>query len=124
MDTGSARSRFTIYGQRVFLGMLCYGLCYRNIHKLFTGTIFSDMDAYYLLEIKLYTHQVDLISTGRYYDDVNITNGTIILNLLYTRHANDKFVIRCRHLQYMYIFRVPGHASHQSTYLITLVPFV
>ena len=77
MDTGSACSRFTMYGQRVFLGMLCYGLCHWNIHKLFTGTIFSDMDAYYLLEMKLYTHQVDLRSTGRYYDDVNITNGTL-----------------------------------------------
>ena len=72
--------------------------------QVITGTIFSDMDAYYLLEMKLYTHQVHVISTGRYYDDVNITNGTLILDLLYTRHANDKFFIRCRHLQYMYIF--------------------
>ena len=104
MDTGSARSRINIYGQKVYLGMLHYGQLQRHLHKLLLE-LSSTMDAYYLLEMKLYTHQVDLISTGRYYDDVNITNGTLILNLLYTRHANDKFFIRCRHLQYMYIFR-------------------
>jgi len=57
--------------------------------QVITGTIFSDMDAYYLLEMKLYTHQVDLISTGRYYDDVNITNGTLHSRLVtYTSHVN------------------------------------
>ena len=39
--------------------------------------------------MKLYTYQVDLISIGRYYDDVNITNGTLHSRLVtYTRHVN------------------------------------
>jgi len=40
MDTGSARSRFNIYGQKVYLGTLYHGLSQRNIHNLFTGIIF------------------------------------------------------------------------------------
>ena len=75
MDTGSARSRFTIYGQKVYLGISW--IMSLEHSQVITGTIFSDMDAYYLLEMKLYTHHVDFISIGRYYDDVNITNGTL-----------------------------------------------
>jgi len=71
MDTGSACSRFTIYGQKVYLGMLHYGQLQRHLHKLLLE-LSSTMDAYYLLEMKLYTHQVDLISTGCYYDDVDV----------------------------------------------------
>ena len=46
-----------------------------NFTGIFTSLLLelsSTMDAYYFLEMKLYTHQVDLISTGRYYDDVDI----------------------------------------------------
>ena len=54
MDTGSARSRFTIYGQRDYLGSLYHGLYHWTIHKLFTGTIFYSMDANYFLKRKPY----------------------------------------------------------------------
>jgi len=40
-------------------------------------------------EEAIYFLQVDIIPTGRYYDDVNITNGTLHSRLVtYTSHVN------------------------------------
>ena len=114
---------FTIYGQKVYLGILYHGLFQRNIHKLFTGTIFnyslpfcffvflSDclckqcfslflreinmmmmmmMDTYYFWCGSHILLQVDIISTGRYYDDVDITQLNSYSRLVtYTSHVNE-----------------------------------
>ena len=79
MDTGS---RLIIYGQKVYLGILYH----RNIHKLFTGTIFY-MDAYYFLEMKPYiTSGYNiywmLLRRCRYY-----SMELFILDLLHTSHV-------------------------------------
>ena len=72
MDTGSACSRFNIYGQKGLFGYVTLWTMATASSQVITGIVFSDMDAYYLLEMKSYTHQVDFISTGRYYGDVDV----------------------------------------------------
>ena len=64
MDYGYWIRSFQIHYLRAkgFLGMLYHGLCHRNIHKLFTGIIFYDMDAYYFSRMKHIFLQVDVVT--------------------------------------------------------------
>jgi len=93
--------QFTIYGQKVYLGILYHGLFQRNIHKLFTGTIFNYI--WTLITSWRWSHillQVDIISTGRYYDDVDITQWNSYSRLVtYKSCQQDNFFVRCRHHQ-------------------------
>jgi len=87
LDTGSARSRFTIYGQKDYLGSLYHGQCYWNTHKLFIGTIF------YYERLLLLGDEAYIIASGyniywmlsrrcRYY-----SMELFILDLLHTSHV-------------------------------------
>ena len=63
-------------------------LCHWYIHKLFTGIIFK-YERLLLLEDEAYIIQVDMISTGRYYDDVDIIQWNSYSRLVtYTSHVN------------------------------------
>jgi len=123
LDTGSARSRFTIYGQKVYLGSLHHGLLHWTIHKLFIGII-----CYYerllLLEAEaIYFLQVDIISTGCYYDDVDIIQWNSSFSTCYIQVMSTRQFLPPMSPSSMFVY-IQGHASHQSTYLIMLVPFV
>ena len=118
-------SRFTIYGQKVYLGILYHGLFHRNIHKLFTGTIFYYMDAYYFLKMKPYTTSSGyniywtLLRRCRYYSmELLFSTCCIGLQVMSTRQF-----LRQMSPSPMFV-NTKGHATHQSTYLIMLVPFV
>jgi len=80
------------------------------------------MDAYYLLEMKLYIIPSGFDIYWRYYADVNITNGTLILDLLHTSHVTRQ-LLRQMSPSPMFVY-IQEHASLQSTYLIMLVPFL
>ena len=123
MDTGSARSRFTIYGQKDYLGSLYHGQCYWTIHKLFIETIFYYERLLLLGEEAIYFLQVDMISTGRYYDDVNITQWNSSFSTCYTQAMSTRQFLRRMSPSSMFVY-IQGYASLQSTYLIMLVPFV
>ena len=67
--------------------------------------------------------QVDITSTGRYYDDVDINQRNSYSRLVtYKSFQQDNFFVRCRHRP-MFV-NTMEHATHQSIYLIMLVPFI
>ena len=123
MDTGSARSRFTIYGQRVF-----WECC---IMDCVTGTFTS-----YLLEL---SSTIWTLITSRRWSHILFASGYNIYWMLLRRcrYYSMELLFSTCYIQVMsarQFFRqmspssifvyIQGHATHQSTYLITLVPFV
>jgi len=123
MDTGSARSRFNIYGQKDYLGTLYHGLLqyHWSIHKLLIGTIFYYMEYGRLLFIgdEAIYHKwiiaLDIITTML----ISI-NGTLTCCIQVM--STTQFLPQMSPSP-MFVY-IQEYASLQSTYLIMLVPLV
>ena len=103
LDTGSARSSLLSTGKR-FISVY-HGLFQLNICKLFIGTIFNYMDTYYFCCGSYILLQVDITSTGCYYDDVDINQWNSYSRLVtYKSFPQDNFFVRCRHRPYICIY--------------------
>jgi len=77
------------------------------------------MDAYYFLKMTPILLQVNITSTARYYDDVDITHWNSYSRLV----MSTRQFLRLMSPSPMFVY-TKGHATHQSTYLIMLVLFV
>jgi len=87
MDTGSACSRFNIYGQRI-IWVVYYGHLLWTIRKLLIATVFYYMDyGCLLLGDEAIYYAKWIISTGRYHDNVDINHWNSYL--LYTSHVDN-----------------------------------
>jgi len=83
----------------------------------------SNMDAYSFLKMKHILLQVDMISTGRYYDDVDIIQWNSSFLTCYIQVMSTRQFLPQMSPSSMFVY-TKEYASHQSTYLIMLVPFV
>jgi len=72
MDSGSACSRYNIYGQMVYWVVTTWTLTMD-----YSQVIYWSVDVYYSMEMKLYTTSDDI--SGRYYNDVNINQWNFYL---------------------------------------------
>jgi len=88
MDTGSARSRFNIYGQKVYLGMLHHGQLHRHIHKLLLelSSAIWTLITYWRWSIYSYKWTLYLLDVITMMSI--LLNGTLILALLHASHVN------------------------------------
>jgi len=96
-----------------------------NVNGIFTSYLLelsSTMDASYFLKMKHILLQVDMISTGRYYDDVDIIQWNSSFSTCYIQVMSTRQFLR-QMSPSMFVY-TKEHASLQSTYLIMLVPFV
>jgi len=97
MDTGSARSRFNIYGQKVYQG-ISWNISLERSQVIQWNTYMDIYWSYILL-------QVGITSTGQ--DDIN--QGNFILDLLHTSRYNKTVFTRCRHRSPMSV-NIQGYA--------------
>ena len=125
MDTGSACSRYNIYGQMVYWVVTSWTTAPTSL-PVIIDSILSDLDAYYLfywLEMKSYitrwmSYLLDDITTMLRYYFMELSFSTCYLQVMSPGQT-----LRQMSPSPMFV-NTKGHASHQSTYLIVLVQFV
>ena len=124
MNTGSARSRYNIYGQMVYLGSYIMD----NFTDIFTSYYwlyperFGRLLLILLIGYEVIYYQVDVISTGCYTTMSISFYGTLILNLLpasYVTTTNSSSDVAITS-----VCKYSGTRLLQSTYLILLVLLV
>ena len=120
LDTGSARSRLNIYGQRI-IWVVYHEALQRTSHKLLP-TLSSVIGRLLLIAAKLIYYQVDVISTGCYTMMSILLYGTFILNLLPTSYLIK--TVSLSDVAIASVCKYSGIRLLQSTYLIMLVLFL